>query len=184
LSGRPWGDRVTTRVAARVTFRRPAVAGGLRRTGSPRNCWPAGRCQGRPQVCGPPQAPAPCRYAERPVWRSRGAREGLVPMSCLSGQPADGRRRAAGRAVARRQGHLPLRTTSGGVMIGPADSLEASYVRSSAVGVRGKALVTAGRRTTLGHSGFSKISFAPKQLLPTHGDRATWRSIPMLQGAK
>lgn len=65
--GRPQGDRVTSRVAARVTFRGLAMAGGRRRTGSPKNVGPADRWQGHPEACEPPASQTSSRWAAKAV---------------------------------------------------------------------------------------------------------------------
>lgn len=78
--GRPQGDRVTSRVAARVTFRGLAMAGGRRRTGSPKNV--GRRTGGRvtPRLVSPLRAR---RLPGRQLRRFGRSREPGEPCACL-----------------------------------------------------------------------------------------------------
>jgi hypothetical protein len=80
LFGRPQGDRVTSRVAARVTFRGLATAGGQRRTGSPKNV--GRRTGGRvtPGLVRPLRARRP---PDRQMRRCGRSRVPGVPCACL-----------------------------------------------------------------------------------------------------
>lgn len=78
--GRPQGDRVTSRVAARVTFRGLAMAGGRRRTGSPKN---VGRRTGGRVT---PRLVSPLRARRLPGGQPRRfgrSREPGEPCACL-----------------------------------------------------------------------------------------------------
>lgn len=78
--GRPQGDRVTSLVAARVTFRGLAMAGGRRRTGSPKNV--GRRTGGRvtPRLVSPLRAG---RLPGRQPRRFGRSREPGEPCACL-----------------------------------------------------------------------------------------------------
>nr|GFC03596.1 hypothetical protein [Tanacetum cinerariifolium] len=115
--GRPQGDRVTSRVAARVTFRGLAMAGGRRRTGSPEN---VGRRTGGRVT---PRLVSPLRARRLPGGQLRRfgrSREPGEPCACLLprwftyGRPPADRTAVAAAAAARHEGRLTTKEDGAG----------------------------------------------------------------------